>query len=255
MSWVGAGEPAAAGVHGGYVHDNTQPIDAIGGAFHTAIYRGDSAYIAHQLAEGAGPAVIEFRRILDRTPLITAAIAGRERCAELLINAGAQLEARNDYGQTALFCASDTNHPGVVSLLLTAGAAVDAFSYNKRTPLMAAADSGCLEVVELLLDAGANRELRDKHGTTALDLATVHTRAAASLNAMYGMDALELAAARNRAAVVAILKKHERIETVVRPEVVACSGVAMPAELAELCGDYVAMTPERRAIQARQERN
>jgi hypothetical protein len=28
----------------------------------------------------------------------------------------------------------------------------------------------------------------------------------------------------------------------------------MPEELAELCGDYVAMTPERHAIQARQER-
>jgi ankyrin repeat protein len=224
MSWVGAGESAAAGAQGvcarGYAHQIDRE-SAIGSAFHTAISRGDSAYIIHHLANGAGPAVIEFRKTIGRTPLITAAIAGRERCAELLIDAGAQLEAMDDHGETALFGASDTNHPAVVSLLLTAGANVDAFSSSGRTPLMAAADAGCPEVVELLLAAGAGTNHKDRFGMTALDLATVHTRAAASLNAMYGMDALELAAARNRAAVVAILKKHMRRGIVARPEVVA----------------------------------
>jgi hypothetical protein len=87
-------------------------------------------------------------------------------------------------------------------------------------------------VARLLLDAGANREHRDNYGRTALDLATLC----------------------NKAEVVAIINEHERLETVVRPEVVACAGIAMPPELAELCGDYVAMTPERRTIQARQDK-
>ena len=82
----------------------------------------------------------------------------------------------------------------------------------------------------LLLDGGANRELKNSDGQTALDIATQV----------------------DKAEVAEILREHERLELVVRPEVVARSALALPAELAELCGDFVFMTAARRALEATQ---
>jgi ankyrin repeat protein len=198
-----------------------------------AAERGDNAGVAEQLAaSGTGEAVIEFVSISGKTPLIAAACNGYERCVELLLDAGVQLEAMDRDGWTALYYASAFNYPAVVSILLAAGAQVDSADNEGWTPLMIAAARGHSEVVRLLLDAGANRELRDDEGRTALDLAIRNYR--------------------NK--VVAILNEHKRLEAVVRPEVVACSGIALPDELAELCGDYVAMTAPRRAIQARRDK-
>jgi ankyrin repeat protein len=162
--------------------------------------------------------------------LIAASTNGSERCVELLLEAGAQLEARDWAGWTSLYWASCHNHPAVVSLLLAAGAQVDSATDIGWTPLVTAANHGYSEVVRLLLEAGANRDHRDIHGRTALDYATVY----------------------NKAEVLAILNEHALLE---RGCVVENACICLPTELAELCGDYVAMTPERRAIQARQERN
>jgi ankyrin repeat protein len=214
----------------GYTHTQAHKME--GSVLCEAAERGDEAGVREQLARGAGPAVIEFRGNDGMTPLMTASRHGRERCAELLLEAGAELEAMDWDGWTSLCYASYWNRPAVVSLLLAAGAQVDSATDIGWTPLRNAAYHGHSEVVRLLLDAGANRELRDNHHRTALDLATQY----------------------NKAEVVAILNEHERPETVARTEVVACSGLALPTELAELCGDYVAMTPERRAIQAKQKK-
>lgn len=94
---------------------------------------------------------------------------------------------------------------------------------------MAAAAKGNSQVVRLLLEAGANRGFRDNAGDTAHDWAIQ----------------------MKKDEVVAVLREHERLELVVRPEVAACSGRALPCELAELCGDYVVVTPGRRALEAR----
>jgi ankyrin repeat protein len=181
MSWVGAGESAAAGAQGGYAHDTTERIDrehAAGHALHAAATKGAKAYITRQLAvNGAGEAVIEYRDPHGRTPLITASRHGRRRCAKLLLGAGAQLEARDVDGYTALCYASACNHPAVVSLLLAAGAQIESANNKGWTSLMNAAYHGASEVVRLLLDAGANTEHRDGNGMTALDLATYRTNA------------------------------------------------------------------------------
>jgi ankyrin repeat protein len=232
MSWVGAGEPAAAGAQGGYAHGDQQRLAherEAGRALHAAVARGDGAYVAHQLAKGAGPAVIEFRGGYGVTPLGVASSLGHARCAQLLIDAGANLEAMNVYGETALFCASESSDPAVASLLLAAGAKVDSVNCVNKTPLIWAAFCGSSKIVKLLLGAGSDKEHRDRHGMTALDYATVY----------------------NKPEVATIINEYPLI---VRAEAVACSGIYMPEELAELCGDYVAMTPERHAIQARQER-
>ena len=44
--------------------------------------------------------------------------------------------------------------------------------YRDKTPLMFAAEAGNTQMVEVLLQAGADRSIKDRHGNTALDLAT-----------------------------------------------------------------------------------
>eukprot|EP01060_Flectonema_neradi_P032925 TRINITY_DN5369_c0_g1_i1.p1 TRINITY_DN5369_c0_g1~~TRINITY_DN5369_c0_g1_i1.p1 ORF type:complete len:237 (+),score=46.82 TRINITY_DN5369_c0_g1_i1:136-846(+) len=62
---------------------------------------------------------IEFRDGNNATPLITAAMCSQVTSMQLLLQWGALIEARDDYGRTALTC--NTN-PGTVSLLLEWGA-------------------------------------------------------------------------------------------------------------------------------------
>ena len=59
----------------------------------------------------------------------------------------------------------------VVELLLGAGASIDAVDNRGRTALMIAAELGHDAIVELLLDRGADRRIADKSGKRAADLA------------------------------------------------------------------------------------
>ena len=64
-----------------------------------------------------------------------------------------------------------TDRSDVIALLLEAGADVNARSGGGRVPLHSAAGSGSLEHVSLLLKAGADVNARDGVGNTLLHLA------------------------------------------------------------------------------------
>jgi ankyrin repeat protein len=64
----------------------------------------------------------------------------------------------------------------MVQILLDAGAKVDARQMDWKTPLMLAAAGGNVPVVRLLLAAGADTQARDAAGQTALDHATARGR-------------------------------------------------------------------------------
>jgi ankyrin repeat protein len=59
----------------------------------------------------------------------------------------------------------------VVKLVLDRGADIDARDNRGRTSLMMAADAGHAGMIDVLLARGAARDLKDKDGRTALDLA------------------------------------------------------------------------------------
>lgn len=77
---------------------------------------------------------------------------------------------RDHTGETPLHFAAYYNNSAVAELLIAAGADVNALSgpSQSATPLSQAAEQGAVETIELLAAAGADLSLRDAFGTTPL---------------------------------------------------------------------------------------
>jgi uncharacterized protein len=107
------------------------------------------------------------------TPLMRAAHVGDLPAVRALLAAGADVNAADPQGWTALGKAVynadlDRGFADVVQVLIDAGASVEApIGYGIR-PLMLAAGYGETAVVEVLLDAGADVLARNDGGLTAL---------------------------------------------------------------------------------------
>jgi ankyrin repeat protein len=115
-------------------------------------------------------------------PLGWAASCGHAEIVRILLEAGADLEARNLSGcGTALAAAAIKGQVDAAKTLLAAGADVNAKGPFRNTPLMQAAlgastagspemERAILEVVKVLVAAGADVEAKDNEGRSASDL-------------------------------------------------------------------------------------
>lgn len=84
--------------------------------------------------------------------------------------AGADVNAANNYGITALIAAAQEGHTGAAELLIAAGADLNAKTTpDGFTPLMEAAKAGYAEVISLLLEAGSDPTLTDRVGRNAAE--------------------------------------------------------------------------------------
>lgn len=131
---------------------------------------GDAERVARLLASGANVHAQETKSSeTGYTPLHYAAAgysggAGKqEEVAKLLIESGANVNARADSGTTPLILAADWGNVAMVQLLLKHGADVNAKS-KKATPLTRAVLRGRLSVVKLLLERGADPDLAGEYG-------------------------------------------------------------------------------------------
>ncbi|MEP6637576.1 MAG: ankyrin repeat domain-containing protein, partial [Acidobacteriota bacterium] len=88
-----------------------------------------------------------------------------------LINAGAKVNLADEDGDTALMEAAAFHNLSVLRTLLEAGAKVDHRNKEGKTALMIAAGNGHLANVRSLIRAGADMNARDKEGKTVLDCA------------------------------------------------------------------------------------
>lgn len=75
---------------------------------------------------------------------------------ELLIQAGADINARNLDGDTILMSAIHVNDHATVGVLIKANATIDARDYDGRTALMATAMKGNSKIAKILIDGGAD---------------------------------------------------------------------------------------------------
>ncbi|KAL8295977.1 hypothetical protein RB600_001460 [Gaeumannomyces tritici] len=107
-----------------------------------------------------------------RTPLHWAAAGGHEAVARLLVEAGADKEAKDGCGggRTPLHLAAAGGHEAVARLLVEAGADKEAKDgrFSGRTPLHRAAEGGHEAVARLLVEAGADKDAKDIFGRTPL---------------------------------------------------------------------------------------
>ena len=99
------------------------------------------------------------------------AVEGREyEVVELLVDAGADVNATNHFEETALMLAASIQ-PDYVEMLLEAGAEPNVTKRNLRTPLIYAVIMGDVYAVRDLLRYGAKADVADKYDESPLIIA------------------------------------------------------------------------------------
>jgi len=131
---------------------------------------GDVAAMKRLLDAGLDP---NARDAAGYTPLIAAARAGNVPMVRLLTSRGADPNlpdtAVNSW--TPLLHAVHKAQPRSTAALLDAGANANGADSYGQTPLMMAAGYGYTDIVKILLTHGANPRLPMRDGVTAIDLA------------------------------------------------------------------------------------
>jgi cytohesin len=111
----------------------------------------------------------------DGPPLCSAVKFNRPRIVEILLEAGADPNARNKLGESPLYVAVQFgDRSEIITALVEAGAEPDAPNKFGWTPLHGAAKLGKLENVKLLVEKGANINSKTPDGSTPLDFAMNH---------------------------------------------------------------------------------
>eukprot|EP01064_Diplonema_japonicum_P012432 TRINITY_DN1989_c0_g1_i2.p2 TRINITY_DN1989_c0_g1~~TRINITY_DN1989_c0_g1_i2.p2 ORF type:complete len:164 (+),score=44.95 TRINITY_DN1989_c0_g1_i2:1307-1798(+) len=100
-----------------------------------------------------------------------AAQKGVKEVLEVLCNAGARVEHRNEDGETPLMIAAIHNHAEAVEYLFAQGGNLDARNSTNETALILAVERGALDSIKTLLALGADTSLKDSFGKTAKQLA------------------------------------------------------------------------------------
>jgi len=160
---------------------------------HSAAKRGKVAKVEALLEKK--PTLLESRKgkyanrwtnTRDNTPLHIAAVYGRPKVVELLLQKGATVDARNGGGYTPLHFAAMNKHREVAELLLAKGADPSAKQGIGGTPLHLAVlptierkiitwrspePRAGTELVELLLAQGVDINVRNDRGNTPLHTA------------------------------------------------------------------------------------
>ena len=104
--------------------------------------------------------------------LIDAAVVGDVAKVKKLIAEGADVNAKDNFGQTVLMWAACRGHIEIAKLLIESGADVNAKDSTGDTALIFAASEGHLETVKILIESGADVNAKNMTGgVTALKLA------------------------------------------------------------------------------------
>ncbi|HEV2826832.1 MAG TPA: ankyrin repeat domain-containing protein [Pyrinomonadaceae bacterium] len=154
--------------------------------------------------------------------------ANREM-VQLLLSAGAKVNARNEAGESVLMMLDGDATADLVWDLINAGAEVNSKDSEHTTALMRAASSNNLEAVKTFIDAGADVNLKSKQGRTALmqaasegyvNIVRALVLAGADINAVDedNDNALALAAENDHLPVVRFLKSKGAFERIAKVE-------------------------------------
>ncbi len=135
---------------------------------HLATEHGYMPMVELLLEKGAD---INAKTGFKRTPLHFAASSGHDEIVRLFIAKGADLNEKDSFMLTPIFRAAYNGHRNIVEMLLSVGISISTTEKNGVTLLHAAALAGNLELVEMLLDKGIGRNVRNRYGKTPLHFA------------------------------------------------------------------------------------
>jgi ankyrin repeat protein len=120
---------------------------------HHAARDGNAVLVDYLIEKGAKT---DIQNNQGKTPLHLAATFDRKDAVAALVKRGAALETRDPYGRTAfVLCARERGGVGTAKLLLDAGADINARDKFDETALGLAAWRGKREFVDMLLEKGA----------------------------------------------------------------------------------------------------
>lgn len=140
---------------------------------------GDAESVSRLLESGES---VETPDWAGWPPLVWAALRLHDEVIEVLLDAGADIEAIGHGGKNSgtplMMAAKKLGGSETMALLLARGAAVDGTDQYGRTALMIAAKHGRTENIAFLLERGANPNARSmlEKNSTALALARAHGR-------------------------------------------------------------------------------
>lgn len=145
-----------------------------GGAFGTpllaAIENGSETVVKFLLENGAQ---LEERSISGQSPLCKAICGSHSKIVNHLIDLGAHTNSKDKRGCSYLHYAARACHGDILTKILSFGPDINDLDSNGWSPLHWAASSGngSMKAIKILLKAGSNKDLEDKQGRTAIDLA------------------------------------------------------------------------------------
>jgi len=107
----------------------------------------------------------------ELTPLMRAALLGRDDLVEELLAHGADIHPRNSDGNNALWLACVSGNGTLVQRLIDAGIDLDNRNLTGATALMYTASSGKADMMQILLQNGADPLIRTDDDYLAVELA------------------------------------------------------------------------------------
>jgi uncharacterized protein len=116
---------------------------------------------------------IEVKDRTGRTPFLNAVIENNIPLVKILIEHGANIHIQDKTGYSALHFTSQNYCIEMTRLLIEIGSIVDAVDIHGNTPLSNAVfhSRGRGEIIQILLSAGADKNRKNNHGVSPLDLA------------------------------------------------------------------------------------
>jgi len=137
-------------------------------SLHTAVRDNNLGKVKELLAGTEGRTLREGRDEVGKTPLLLATELNRVEAARALIEAGADVNAKDAKQDSPYLLAGASGHMEILKLTLSHGADLKSTNRYGGTALIPAAERGHVEVVRTLIAAGVKVDHVNNLGWTAL---------------------------------------------------------------------------------------